>query len=107
MARHGRLLDTAEYSTTETVRFERSVLPALSDLGVIVENLRHIEGAGELHVTLYLPSHDRAVREKTLCVLQDFERAYAHTVTVSPSMLYAEDRDVAEDTAEGSRPVGV
>ncbi len=90
---HADVLDATERPSTEVVRFVRTVVPTLESLGVIVEGLSHVEGAGELHVRFYLPTRERALREKALTVVQDFERAYAHTVTVSPSILYFEDRE--------------
>lgn len=97
MARHARVLAVADTPTTDMLRFERSALRDLEALGIRVEGLRHLEGSGELHMNLYLPSQERPLREKALCILLDFQRAYGHSVSVSPAFLYADDDHALDD----------
>lgn len=85
--------DLAHPPTTEELRFDRALRPELEGWGAKVEELRHLPGSGELHVNIYLPSHDRVIRDKVLGAIQEFERQYAYTVAVSASLLYLEDED--------------
>jgi hypothetical protein len=79
------------FDTKQEVRFSHDVLPDLGALGVEVRALRHVEGTEELHVELVLPTHDRALRNQVLELLDAFEVSRAHTVTVSPAILFADD----------------
>jgi hypothetical protein len=79
------------YDTKIEAGFSHNVVPDLQDWGVVVAGLRDMPEAGELHVTLYLPTHERELRERVLRRLQDFEASYAHTTTVSPTIMHAED----------------
>jgi hypothetical protein len=79
------------YDTKIEAGFSNTVLPELEALGVAVQGLRDMPASGELHVTLYLPNHDRSLREQVLRMLQDFEASYAYTTTVSPTIMHAED----------------
>lgn len=82
-------VDSAAYDTKQEAAFSNDVVPELHGLGVTVDAIKHV--GGELHVTLYLPSHDRALRVSVLERLQRFEEAWADTVVVSPGILYSED----------------
>lgn len=84
-------VDPESFETKQEAEFSNSVLPELRRLGVTVRGLRHVPGAGELHVALYLPSHDRGLRDEVLRLLQAFEESFAHTVSLSASLLHAED----------------
>ena len=79
------------YNTKHEAGFSNSVVPEFEGWGVVVENLRDMPENGELHVTLYLPSHERELRERVLRRLQDFEASYAHTTTVSATLMHVED----------------
>jgi hypothetical protein len=81
------------YDTKIEAGFSTNVLPELQRLGVTVADLRDIQDAGELHVTLCLPSHDRELRETVLRLLQDFERSWAYSTSVSPTLMHREDSD--------------
>ena len=80
------------YGTKLEVAFSTHVIPLLQRLDVEVDELQELPGSGELNVTLYLPSHDRDLRETVIRTLQDFERSHAFTTSVSPMLLHAEDR---------------
>jgi hypothetical protein len=82
---------TATETQTESESRFNKLVPSFQGIGVTVAHVRHMPGTGELHVTLCLPNHDRAMREKVLGMVQDFESAYAHTVTVSPAFTYEDD----------------
>ncbi len=84
-------VEAAAYDTKQEVDFTHGVIPDLHRLGVTVEGLRHTPGTGELHVTLYLPTHTRTLREQVISRLQRFEEAWAYTVIVAPGILYTED----------------
>lgn len=79
------------YNTKAEAGFSNNVLPALENLGVVVQDLQDAPASGELHVTLYLPNHERELRESVLRLLQDFEASYAYTTTVSPTIMHVED----------------
>jgi hypothetical protein len=79
------------YNTKAEVGFSNNVLPALEDLGVVVQELDESPASGELHVKLYLPNHERQLRETVLRLLQEFEASYAYTTTVSPTIMHVED----------------
>jgi hypothetical protein len=79
------------FDTKQEVGFSHSVIPQLELLGVTVRQVRHVVAAGELHVDLVLPNHDRALRNQVLSILAAFEEAYAFTVSVLPALLYADD----------------
>lgn len=80
------------YGTKIEAGFSASVLPELERLGVRVSDLRDMAEAGELHVTLSLPSHERDLREAVFRLLQDFERSYQFTTSVTPTILHPEDQ---------------
>jgi hypothetical protein len=79
------------YNTKIEAGFSNTVVPEFEAWGVTVENLRDMPESGELHVTLYLPTHERELRERVLRRLQDFEASYANTTTVSATLMHAED----------------
>lgn len=79
------------YDTKIEAGFSNTVVPELEALGVVVQGLQDMPEAGELHVTLYLPNHERQLRETVLRRLQEFEASYAHSTTVSPTIMHAED----------------
>lgn len=82
-------VDPAVYDTKQTAAFSDEVIPDLHRLGVVVEGIHH--SGGELHCTLYLPTHDRVLRRQVLERLAKFEEAWVDTVVVSPGILYTED----------------
>jgi hypothetical protein len=79
------------FDTKQEVGFSHNVIPKLTQLGVEVRQIGHVQAAGELHVDLVLPDHERATRDEVLNTLDGFEVSYAFTVTVLPSLLYADD----------------
>lgn len=79
------------YNTKIEAGFSNTVVPELESWDVAVHDLRDMPESGELHVTLYLPTHARELRERVLRRLQDFEASYAHLTTVSATIMHAED----------------